>query len=259
MLGIFKYAFWPSVSLWRNIYLDLTIFQFCFFFLSCMSYLYSLEINPLWIALFANIFSHSVCCLLLLFLVSSTMQKLVSLIRSHLFILVFIFITLNCWVAQSCLTVCDPMVCSMPGFPVLHYLPEFNQTHVQMPSNHLILCHPFSCLQSFPGSESISVLFFRLFASGGQCIGASSSVLPMNFQDWFPLGLTDLISLQSKGLSRVFSSSRIRKHQIFGIQPSLWSNSRISMWLLEKPQFLLYGPMLAKWCLCFLIRCLGFP
>ena len=153
-----------------------------------MSYLYSLEINPLWIVLFANIFSHSACCLLLLFLVSFTMQKLVSLIRSHLFILVFIFITLNCcWVTQSCLTLCDSMACSMPGFPVLHYLPEFTQTHVWMPSS---VTH-FSCPQSFPGSESFSVLFFRLFTSGDQSIGASASVLPMNIQDWFPLGLTD--------------------------------------------------------------------
>ena len=119
---------------------------------------------------------------------------------------------------------------------------------------------PFSsCLQSFAVSGSFSLSQF--FASRSKSFGvlASVSVLPMNIQDWFPLGLTDLISLQSKGLSRVFSSSRIRKHQIFGIQPSLWPNSQISMWLLEKPQFWLYGPMLAKWCLCFLIHCLGFP
>ena len=159
------------------------------------------------------------------------MQKFVSLIRSHLFIFVFIFITLNCcWVTQSCLTLCDSMACSMPGFPVLHCLPEFTQTHVQMPSS---VTH--FCPQSFPGSGSFSVLFFRLFASGGQSIGALASVLPMNIQDWFPLGLTDLISLQSKGLSRVFSSTTIWKHQIFGIQPSLWSNYQISTWLLEKP------------------------
>ena len=92
-----------------------------------------------------------------------------------------------------------------------------------MPSNHLILCVPFSsCLQSFPASRPF--LMSRLFASGGQSIGASASatVLPVNIQDWFPLGLTDLISLQSKGLSRVFSNTTVQKHQFFGAQPSLW-------------------------------------
>ena len=65
----------------------------------------------------------------------------------------------------------------------------------------------------------------RVFASGGQSIGASASVLPMNFQDWFPLGLIGLISLQSKGVSSIFSSTTIQKQQFFGAQPSLWSNS----------------------------------
>ena len=86
-----------------------------------------------------------------------------------------------------------------------------------MTSNHLILCAPFSsCPQSFPASGSFPVSWF--FASGGQNIGASASasVLPMNIQGWFPLGLTDLISLLSKGLSRVFSSTKIWKHQFFG-------------------------------------------
>ena len=80
---------------------------------------------------------------------------------------------------------------------------------------------PFSCLQSFPTSESFPVSQF--FASGGQSIGvsASASVLPMNIQDWFPLGLTDLISLLSKVLSRVFSSTTVQKHQFFSIQLSL--------------------------------------
>ena len=90
---------------------------------------------------------------------------------------------------------------------------------------------PFSSflllLQSFPASRSFPVSW--LFASGGQNIGASASVsvLPMNIRDWFPLGWTDLISLQSKGLSRVFSSTTVGKHQFFGAQPSLWSNSHI--------------------------------
>ena len=92
---------------------------------------------------------------------------------------------------------------------------------------------PFSsCPQSFPASGSF--LMSQVFASGGQSIGASASVLPMNIQDWFPLGLTGWISLQSKGLSRVFSNTVVQKHQFFGTQPSLWSNSHIHTWLLEK-------------------------
>ena len=95
---------------------------------------------------------------------------------------------------------------------------------------------PFSsCLQSFQASGSFPMSQF--FASGGQSIGvsASASVLPMNIQDWFPLGLTGWICLQSKGLSRVFSNTTVQKHQFFGTQLSLWSNSHIHTWLLEKP------------------------
>ena len=95
---------------------------------------------------------------------------------------------------------------------------------------------PFSsCLQPFPASGSF--LMSPLFTSGGQSTGASAtaSVFPMNIQGWFPLESTGLISLLSKGLSRVFSSTTIQKHQIFSAQPSLWSNSHICMWLLEKP------------------------
>ena len=95
---------------------------------------------------------------------------------------------------------------------------------------------PFSsCLQSFPASESFPMSQF--FASGGQSIGvsASASVLPMKIQDWFPLGWTGWFSLQSKGLSRVFSNTTVQKHQFFSVQLSLWSNSHIHTWLLEKP------------------------
>ena len=95
---------------------------------------------------------------------------------------------------------------------------------------------PFSSyLQSFPASGSFPVTQF--FPSGSQSIRApaSASVLPMNIQDWFPLGLIGLISLQSKGLSRVFSNTKVQKHQFSGTQLSLWSNSHIHTWLLEKP------------------------
>ena len=103
-------------------------------------------------------------------------------------------------------------------------------------------CHPtisasvspfFFCPQSFPASESFSMSQF--FTSSGQSTRALASVLPMNIQGWFPLGLTGWISLQSKGLSRVFSSLTVQKHQFFGAQPSLRSNFHIHTWLLEKP------------------------
>ena len=106
-----------------------------------------------------------------------------------------------------------------------------------MPSNHLISSvAPFSsCPQSFPASGSNPVSW--LFTPGGQSIGASASasVLPMNIQDWFPLRLVVLISLQSKGLSKVVSNTTVQKHQFFSAHPSLWSNCYIHTWLLEKP------------------------
>ena len=105
-------------------------------------------------------------------------------------------------------------------------------------------CHPTisssvvpfsSCLQFFPASRSFQMNQF--FTSGSQSIGVSisTSVLPMNIQDWFPLGWTSWISLQFKRLSRVFSNTTVQKHQFFSTQPSLWSNSHIHTWLLEKP------------------------
>ena len=134
---------------------------------------------------------------------------------------------------------CDPMDCSTPYFPVHHQLPEFTQTHVHWVSDAIQQSHPLipfpSCLQSFPASGSFPVS--RLFTSGGQSIGASASasVLPMNIQDWFTLEWTGWISLQSKGLSRVFFSTTVQKHQFFGAQLSLWSNSHIHTGLLKKP------------------------
>ena len=94
---------------------------------------------------------------------------------------------------------------------------------------------PFSSfLQSFPVSGTF---LSQVFTSCGQNIGASASasVLPMNIQDWCPLGLTGFISLLSKGLSRVFSNTKLKKHQFFSAQPSLWCNSYIHTWLVEKP------------------------
>ena len=105
-----------------------------------------------------------------------------------------------------------------------------------MPSNHLILYYPLSSLlQSFPASGSFQMSQF--FASGDQSTGvsASASVLPMNIQDWFPWGWTCWISLQSKGLPRVFSNTTVQKHQFFSAQPSSQSNSHIHTWPQEKP------------------------
>ena len=142
-----------------------------------------------------------------------------------------------CSIAKSCPTLCYPMDCSMPGFLVLHHLPELAQTHVHWVGD----CHPtisssvtlfFSCPQFFPASGFFPMS--QLFASGGQSIEASASVLPMNIQGWFPLGLTALISLQYKGFSRIFSSTTVQKHQFFSAQPSFWSNFHIRTWLLEK-------------------------
>ena len=105
-----------------------------------------------------------------------------------------------------------------------------------MPSNHLSLCHPLSsCLQSFPASRSFPMS--QLFTWGGQSTGvsASASVLPMKTQDWSPLAWTSWISLQSKGLWRVFSNTTVQKHQFFAAQLSSQSNSHIHTWPLEKP------------------------
>ena len=153
---------------------------------------------------------------------------------------------------------------STPGLPVHYQLPEFTQTHV--PSSQW--CHPAisssvvpfsSCPQSLPASESFPMS--QLFAWGSQNIGVSALALglPMNTQDWSPLGWTDWTSFQSKGLSKVFSNTtaqcfrfknkiklKKKKHQFFSAQLSSQSNSHIHTWPLEKPQPWLDEPLLAK-------------
>ena len=145
-----------------------------------------------------------------------------------------------CSVAQSCLTLCDLMDCSMPGCPVLHYLWEFAQAHVHWVHDAIQPSHPLS--SSSPA--------FNLSQNQGlfQWVGSSHQVAKVlelllqiqslqwifRIQGWFPLELTGLISLLSKELSRVFSSTTDWKHQFFGAQPSLWSNSHIHAWLPEK-------------------------
>ena len=128
-------------------------------------------------------------------------------------------------VAQSCLTLCNPMDCSTPGLPVHHQLPEFIQTHVHWVGDAIQPSHPLSSPSplAFNLSQHQGLFKCQFFASGGQSIGvsASTSVLPMNIQSRFPLGLTGWISLQSKGLSKVFSNTTDQKHQFFSTQLSL--------------------------------------
>ena len=142
-------------------------------------------------------------------------------------------------VAQLFLTLCNPMNHSTPGLPVHHQLPELTQTHVHWVSDAIQLSHHLSSPSppTFkPSQPSGSFPISQFFTSGGQSIGvsASASVLPMNTQDWSPLGWTSWISLHSKGLSRVFNTT-VQKHQFFGAQPSSQSNSHIHTWPQEKP------------------------
>ena len=135
-------------------------------------------------------------------------------------------------VAQSCPTLCDPMNRSRSGLPVHHQLPEFTQTHVHRVSDDILPSHPLSspsppAPNPSPASESFPMS--QLFAWGGQSTGVSAlaSFLPKNTQGWSPSEWTGWISLQSKGLSRVFSNTTVQKHQFFGVQPFSQSNSHI--------------------------------
>ena len=130
-------------------------------------------------------------------------------------------------VAQSCLTLCDPMNHSTPGLPVHHQLLEFTQTHIHRVGDAIQPSHPLP--SPSPPAPNPSQHQGQLFTWGGQSIGvsASASVLPMNTQGWSPSEWTGWISLQSKGFSRVFSNTTVQKHQFFGAQPSSQSNSHI--------------------------------
>ena len=143
-------------------------------------------------------------------------------------------------VSQSSPTLCDPMDCSTPGLPVHHQLLEFTQTRVHPVGDAIHSSHPLPSpsLPTFnlPQHQDL----FQLVSSSHQVAKVLEFQLqhqsfPVNIQDWFPLGLTDWISLQSKGLSRVFSNTTVQKQQFFGAQLSLQSNSYIHTWLLEKP------------------------
>ena len=160
-------------------------------------------------------------------------------------------VTISSVQSQSCLILCDPMNRSTPGLPVHHQLPESTQTHVHWVGDDILPSHPL--LSPSPPApnpsqhqslfqwvsflhEMAKVLEFQLLAS----------VLPKDTQGWSPSNWTGWISLQSKGLSRVFSNTTVQKHQFFGTQLSSQSNSHIYTWPQEKPQPWLDGPLLAK-------------
>ena len=151
---------------------------------------------------------------------------------------------------------CSTWTPCKPGFSVLHCLPEFVPTHAHWVGDAIQPSHPL--LPPSPSALNLSQLQGLLqwnissFTSGGQSTGASAStsVLPMNIQGWLPLGVTGLISLLSKRLSIVFSSTTIWKHQLFSAQPSLWSNSH-KYWNIFD-----YMDFACNWCLCFFICCL---
>ena len=131
---------------------------------------------------------------------------------------------------------CDSMNCSTPGLLVHHQLWSSHKLmciESVMPSSHLIFCHPLLLLPSANPSQHQS-LFQWVNSSHGR-VSALASFLPKNTQDWSPLEWTGWISLQSKGLSRVFSNTTVQKHQFFSTQPSSQSNSHIHTWPLEKP------------------------
>ena len=142
-------------------------------------------------------------------------------------------------VTQSCPTLCNHMDCSTPGLSVHHQLPEFTQIHVHWVGDAIQPSHPLLSPSplSFSLSQHQGLSLSQLFTLGGWSIGVSTSasVLPMNIQNWFPLGWTGWISFLSRGLSRVFSNTTVQKHQFFGTQLSFWSNSHIHTWILEKP------------------------
>ena len=154
----------------------------------------------------------------------------------------------RCWsVAKSCPTLCNPMDTRLPCAPLS---PRVCSNHARWVDDAIQPSHPLSPLFLLPST------FPRVFSIEAglrircpKCWSFSFSISPSDES-------SGLISLQSKGLSRVFSSTTVQKHQFFGTQPSLWSNYHIHTWLLENPQLWLYAPLLVKWCLCFLICCL---
>ena len=140
-------------------------------------------------------------------------------------------------VTQLCPTLCDPMDCSTPlSITNSWSLLKLMSVELVMPSNHLILCRPVLLLPSIIPSIRVFSNESALHIRWPKYWSFSFNISPSNeYSDWFPLGWTGWISLQSKGLSRVFSNTTVQNHQFFSVQLSLWSNSHTRTWLLEKP------------------------
>jgi len=176
--------------------------------------------------------SHSLCLN-----ISSYVSWPFGFVFIQVFCLFYVLLNIDsfyCCCSVSCSVISD----SAAAWTAAYHCPSPSPTACSNSCPLSQRCHPtisssvvpFSCLQSFPASGSF--LMSQFFASGDPSIGvsASASVLPMNIQNWFYLGWTGWISLQSKGLSRVFSNTTVQKHQFFGTQLSLWSNSHIHTW-----------------------------
>ena len=138
-------------------------------------------------------------------------------------------------VTQSCPTLCNPVDCSMPGFPVHHQLRELAQTHVPQVRDAIQPSHPLSSPFTPAFNLSQHQGLFQWASSSRQVAKVLEFQFPMNIQDWFPLGRIGWFSLQSKGLSRVFFNTTVLKHQFFSAQLSSQSDSHIHTWPLEKP------------------------
>ena len=187
--------------------------------------------------------------------ISNFLEEISSLAHSVVFLYFFALVTeegflISCYSLELCIQMLsevtqsypilwDPMDCNMPGFPVHHQLPKLVQAYVHwvgdsiQPSHPLLSpSHPAFNLSQHQGLFQW-VNYLHQVAQSTE-VSASASVLPMNILDWFPLGWTGWISLQSKGLSRVFSNTTVQKYQFFGVQLSISSNSHIHTWLLEK-------------------------
>ena len=141
------------------------------------------------------------------------------------------------------------MAYSTPGFPVQSLL-KLMSIESMMPSSHLILCHPLFMPSIFPKSGSFPMSY--LFSSGGQSIRVSESVFPMNIQDWFPLDWLVWSPCCPRDSKESFPTLQFEKHQFFSVQPTLWSNSHICTWLLEK------NIALSRWTFVSKVMCLLF-
>ena len=165
-----------------------------------------------------------------------------------------------CLIVKSCTNLCNPKNCSTPGFSVHYYLLEFPQTYVQWVSDAIKSAHHLLSLSPHALSISQHQGLFQWVSSlhqVGKILELSfSTCLPINAQGWFSLGLTGFISLLPKGLSRVFSSTTVYRHQFFGFQTSLWSNSHIHTWYWKKI-VLTVQTFVSKVMSLLLILCLG--